>query len=150
MTRTATMRAMRWWDIDEVMPLEEALFDDPWSAGLFWSELAQVDSRHYVVIDEADGIVAYAGLAAADEEGYIQTVAVARDRWREGLGTTLVGALIAEAERRGVSRLVLEVRVDNDRAQKLYRSFGFEPVGVRKGYYQPSGGDALVMIRRTA
>src|SRR4051812_19393775 len=150
MTRAATMRAMHWWDIDEVMALEEDLFDDPWSEGLFWSELAQVDSRHYIVIDETDGIVAYAGLAAADEEGYIQTVAVTRERWGAGLGTTLVGALITEAERRGVTRLVLEVRVENDRAQKLYRSFGFEPVGVRKGYYQPSGGDAVVMIRRAS
>jgi ribosomal-protein-alanine N-acetyltransferase len=144
------MRPMRWWDIEELMGLERELFDDPWAEGLFWSELAQVDSRYYVVVDDVDGIIAYAGLASAAEEGYIQTVAVARDRWGKGLGTTLVGALVTESERRGVTRLVLEVRLDNERAQGLYRSFGFEPVGIRKGYYQPSGADAVVMIRRAS
>ena len=37
--------------------------------------------------------------------------------------------------------------VDNRPAQKLYDSYGFEPVGVRRGYYQPSNTDALVMKR---
>ena len=43
----------------------------------------------------------------------------------------------------------LEVRADNARAQHLYERFGFERVGVRKRYYQPSGVDAIVMRRPT-
>ncbi len=41
--------------------------------------------------------------------------------------------------------MLLEVRVDNTRAQKLYERFGFEPLGFRRGYYQPGNVDALVM-----
>lgn len=41
--------------------------------------------------------------------------------------------------------MLLEVRVDNTRAQKLYERFGFEPIGFRRGYYQPGNVDALVM-----
>ncbi|MGW3560107.1 GNAT family N-acetyltransferase, partial [Streptomyces sp. NPDC000963] len=41
--------------------------------------------------------------------------------------------------------VLLEVRVDNTRAQKLYERFGFEPIGFRRGYYQPGNVDALVM-----
>ncbi len=37
------------------------------------------------------------------------------------------------------------MRVDNTRAQKLYERFGFEPIGFRRGYYQPGNVDALVM-----
>jgi hypothetical protein len=57
--------------------------------------------------------------------------------------------LLAEAGRRGCHEVFLEVRVDNARAQKLYRGYGFTEIGLRRGYYQPSGTDALVM-RRTA
>jgi ribosomal-protein-alanine N-acetyltransferase len=39
------------------------------------------------------------------------------------------------------------VRVGNTRAQNLYSRYGFKEIGVRKGYYQPSGADALVMRR---
>ena len=44
--------------------------------------------------------------------------------------------------------MLLEVRVDNIRAQKLYERFGFEPIGFRRGYYQPGNVDALVMRLR--
>ena len=57
----------------------------------------------------------------------------------------LSGSLLAEATRRGVRRVLLEVAVDNAPAQRLYATYGFEPVGVRRGYYQPSNTDALVM-----
>jgi ribosomal-protein-alanine N-acetyltransferase len=145
------LRTMRWWDIEPVLVLETELFgDDSWSPALFWSELAQYDSRYYVVADDAGAVVGYGGLAAthiAGGEAYVQTVGVTRSRWGEGLGTVLMCALLAEADRRGAQRVVLEVRADNDRAQGLYRRFGFEPVGLRKGYYQPSGADARVMVR---
>ena len=42
---------------------------------------------------------------------------------------------------------LLEVAVDNAPAQRLYATYDFEPVGIRRGYYQPSNTDALVMMR---
>ena len=72
-------------------------------------------------------------------------MAVARDRWGQRIGAQLLDALVAEAVRRGCTDVFLEVRVDNDRAQRLYRSRGFTQIGIRRGYYQPSGTDALVM-----
>jgi [ribosomal protein S18]-alanine N-acetyltransferase len=72
-------------------------------------------------------------------------MAVAHDRWGEGIGAALLSELLAEATRRGCREVFLEVRVDNPRAQSLYRRYGFTEVGLRRGYYQPSGTDALVM-----
>jgi ribosomal-protein-alanine N-acetyltransferase len=44
-----------------------------------------------------------------------------------------------------VKHISLEVAVNNEPAQSLYRRFGFAPVGVRKNYYPVTGQDALLM-----
>ena len=75
------------------------------------------------------------------------TLAVASDHWGLGIGSALLEALITEAARRDCTWVFLEVRTDNSRAQRLYRRYGFTEIGIRRGYYQPSGADALVMRR---
>ena len=52
---------------------------------------------------------------------------------------------MAAARVHNALRVTLDVRRSNDSAQRLYRSFGFVPTGVRKGYYSDNGEDALVM-----
>ncbi|MFE3582515.1 ribosomal protein S18-alanine N-acetyltransferase [Streptomyces vinaceus] len=142
---------MRWWDIEPVLELEHELFpEDAWSAGMFWSELAHARgphaTRHYVVAeDEAGRLVGYAGLAAAGDLADVQTIAAARDQWGTGLGARLLTDLLRAATAFECAEVLLEVRVDNTRAQKLYERFGFEPIGFRRGYYQPGNVDALVM-----
>ena len=49
------------------------------------------------------------------------------------------------ARDRGCAEVFLEVRADNPRAHGLYLRRGFTEIGVRRGYYQPSGTDAIVM-----
>ncbi|MEW2413541.1 ribosomal protein S18-alanine N-acetyltransferase [Streptomyces sp. NPDC046866] len=149
---TPVLREMRWWDIEPVLELEQELFpEDAWSAGMFWSELAHARgphaTRHYVVAeDEGTGrLVGYAGLAAAGDLGDVQTIAAARDQWGTGLGARLLTDLLRAATAFECAEVLLEVRVDNTRAQKLYERFGFEPLGFRRGYYQPGNVDALVM-----
>ncbi|MFF8411428.1 ribosomal protein S18-alanine N-acetyltransferase [Streptomyces omiyaensis] len=146
---------MRWWDLPEVLALEADLFpEDAWSEGMFWSELAHARgpraTRRYVVAEETspDGtarLAGYAGLAAAGGLGDVQTIAVARDQWGTGLGARLLTDLLQHATAFECDEVLLEVRVDNTRAQKLYERFGFEPIGFRRGYYQPGNVDALVM-----
>lgn len=146
-----TLRPMRWWDVEPVVGLERVLFPhDAWSAETFWSELAGVpETRHYVVAVAGDEVVGYAGLFAADHhQGDVQTVAVASDRQGQGIGDVLLRALLDEAGRRGCTETLLEVRADNEAAQRLYARHGFERIGVRRGYYQPGGVDALVLRRR--
>jgi ribosomal-protein-alanine N-acetyltransferase len=142
---------MRWWDITPILRIEADLFaDDAWSAGLFWSELAQHDTRYYVVAEDDTDILGYAGVAVLEGEAYVQTLAVVRARWGTGLGSVLLADLLACAQERGARTIGLEVRADNERAHRLYERFGFSVVGTRRGYYQPSGADAHVMIRGSA
>lgn len=146
---TVELRPMRWWDIERVLPVEEELFaPECWSAPLFWSELAQADTRYYLVAEDGGHLVGYAGLCVYPDEAYVQTLGVSRSQQRRGLGAALLTALLSEAARRGRDVVALEVRADNGPAQALYRRFGFLPVGRRRGYYQPSGTDAVVMRLR--
>jgi [ribosomal protein S18]-alanine N-acetyltransferase len=138
----------RWWHLDEVIAIEGDLFGvEQWSAAMFWNELA--NGHHYVVTLDGDGaVLGYAGLAVQPpDEAWVQNIAVRRDAQRRGLGRALLQELLAEAARRSVRKVLLEVAVDNVSAQKLYASYGFEGVGIRRGYYQPSNTDALVMMR---
>lgn len=103
-------------------------------------------TRRYVVAEDAAGrLVGYAGLAAAGDLADVQTIAAARDQWGTGLGARLLTDLLRAATAFECAEVLLEVRVDNTRAQKLYERFGFEPIGFRRGYYQPGNVDALVM-----
>jgi len=147
--KVAVLREMRWWDIDPVMALENELFgDEAWSPTMFWSELAEHTTRHYLVATSHDQVIAYAGLCAyPPHESYVQTIAVAPPAQGHGLGTQLLTELIESSVRLGCRRLDLEVRADNDVAVRLYERHGFVRVGLRRGYYQPSGADALVMRR---
>jgi [ribosomal protein S18]-alanine N-acetyltransferase len=137
----------RWWHIEQVTPIEADLFGaERWSAGMFWNELAS--GHYYLAAVDGDDLLGYAGLAVnPPQEAWVQNIAVRRDAQRRGIGRTLLEALLAEAARRRVSNVLLEVAVDNAPAQKLYAEYGFEAVGVRRGYSQPSNTDALVMRR---
>lgn len=153
-----TLTPLRWWHLEQVDAIERALFGvEAWSVGLFWSELSLPDSRYYLVAMDRvgagqgaapDTVVGYAGLCAYPGDGYIQTIAVRRDCQGQGIGAGLLLALLRESVRRGPDTIWLEVRSDNPGAQRLYARFGFTPAGIRRGYYQPSGTDAVVMVVR--
>lgn len=133
-------------DLDAIWGIESAVFaSEAWSREMMREELA-ADHRHYLaLVDEAGAVRGYAGLLVVGSEGDIQTIAVSPEARGGGCGRQLMNALLDEAERRGVGEVFLEVRADNPVAQTLYRSLGFDEIGVRPRYYQPDGVDALVM-----
>lgn len=137
-------------DVDAIMLLERATFvTDAWSEQSMRSEVTGTHGYYLVAVglDDPDRIDGYAGLLAprGAGEGDIQTIAVAPNARRHGLGRALMHALIGEARNRGAREVFLEVRADNPGAQTLYRTLGFEEIGVRPRYYQPDGVDAIVM-----
>ena len=144
----APLREMTDADMPRIMTLEQELFpDDAWTPEMFAAELAQPASRRlYLVAEEAGALTGYAGMMfTGGPEADVLTLAVDPARWGRGTGTALLTALVAEAARRGCTEVLLEVREDNPRARQLYLREGFAEVGIRRGYYQPSGVDAVVM-----
>jgi [ribosomal protein S18]-alanine N-acetyltransferase len=147
-----TLRAMTADDLPDVMALEHVLFpDDAWSEQAYREELADLTgTRHYVVVEDDQGRFAgWAGLAAVGGQADVLTIGVRPELQGQGLGARMLTALLDEAAARGCPEVFLDVRADNDRARRLYERFGFTQVGVRKRYYQPSGVDAIVMVRES-
>jgi [ribosomal protein S18]-alanine N-acetyltransferase len=136
---------MRRRHVRDVLSIERRVYPRPWSAALFFSEIAQKSSRHYLVAHHRRRVVGYGGLMCQLDEGHITTLAVDPDFQHARVGSRVLHALATEARRRGMASLALEVRVANWQAQRLYSWFGFRPVGIRKNYYSETGEDALVM-----
>ncbi|AYG02944.1 ribosomal protein S18-alanine N-acetyltransferase [Gryllotalpicola protaetiae] len=150
MTDSFSIRRAAIADLDALVALESVIFaSDAWPEQLWRSEL---ESPHtfYLLATRPDApaeVVGYAGLLSLPGglDGDVQTIGLADEARGYGLGRELMRLLHLEAERRGVREMFLDVRVDNPVAQSLYRSFGYEEIGIRKGYYQPDNVDALVM-----
>ena len=158
---TVRLRPMTADDLPALMVLEEELFaPDTWTEAMYRDELSRGDTRYYVVAefhlegeddDEPEAsrpvLVGYAGLIAYDDEAHVATLGVAKALQGEGVGSLLLDDLLAEADRRSPV-VLLEVRAGNEAAQRLYERRGFTEIGRRRGYYQPSGADAVVMRRK--
>ncbi|MEO7126624.1 MAG: ribosomal protein S18-alanine N-acetyltransferase [Nakamurella sp.] len=169
--RSWRIEPMRWWHIPRAAELETVLFpvDSPWTAAMFWAELAA--GHHYIVASRAiarravargvaadgsgpDGpaesteqdsvILGYAGLAVGLDDADVQTIGVAPAAQSRGIGRALFNELLRAA---GGQPVHLEVRTDNAAAIALYESEGFQRIGLRRRYYQPSGADAYLMLR---
>ena len=135
-------RAMTHSDVPEVLVLERSIFPAPWTEQMLRDELL-ANGREYLVASDEHGIVAYGGIMVVESDAHIMTLAVREDRRRTGLASRLLLELIAAALEAGAAHLTLELRTSNVAARALYEKFGFEPVGLRPGYYVDE--DALVM-----
>ena len=147
------LRPMTRSDMTAIMTLEQQLFpEDAWTPEMFAAEFAQPPSRRlYLVAEDGNALVGYAGMMfTGGPQADVVTLAVDPDRWGEGTGTALLMALVDQAEKRGYEEVLLEVREDNPRARQLYLRHGFAEIGIRRGYYQPSGVNAVVMRKELA
>ena len=134
--------------VRSIAQLEGELFGrGAWNANMVREEL-DAPARTYLldVLGEAEQAVVrgYAGFWDG-EDAELMTIGVGKAYQRQGIAAALLQVLVDEAKRQGASRMLLEVRVDNDPALALYQRFGFERMGLRKRYYQPEGIDAYTM-----
>lgn len=143
----ASIRPMHDLDIPVVGVIERAGYQFPWSEGIF-RDCLRVGYVCRVV--ELDGDLAgYGIMSMGAGEAHILNVCIREDYRCRGLARRLLTYLLERARTAGMSEAFLEVRPSNTVASRLYRSLGFEQVGVRKGYYQATSGreDAEVLRR---
>ena len=98
-------------------------------------------------LEEGGEILGYAVSWTVAGESHLLNLAVRPDRRGTGVGRALLRECIRRGAGAGASRIHLEVRAGNEEAQRLYRSEGFEFLGVRKGYYTDTGEDAVLLAR---
>lgn len=150
-----TVLRMRRRHLRGVLAIEQLVYPKPWSAALFAAEIAQPDTRRYLVALGQDGagrllrasrsVLGYAGVMVTAGEAHITTVATHPHHHRRKVASRLLVELLRQARALGADAATLEVRVNNRGAQRLYAGFGFAPVGVRPGYYAETNEDALIM-----
>ena len=140
------IRFMRLKDVDAVAAIEEATFARPWSRESFRQELTRNAVARYLVAEENGEILGYAGAWVILDESHITNIAVREDARGRGIGKKLTADLLQVLSNLGACYATLEVRVNNLRAQNLYKSLGFISVGKRKRYYEDNNEDAFLMV----
>jgi [ribosomal protein S18]-alanine N-acetyltransferase len=143
-----TLAPMSLEDLDEVLAIERASFQTPWSRAAFRYELSQNRVARCSVARCAGRLAGYLCLWEIGHEVHVTNLATHPDLRRRGIARVLLGAVLHEARARGVDLAFLEVRPTNAEARGLYERFGFRVIGRRKGYYFDTGEDALVMEAR--
>ena len=138
-------------DIDEILAIEERAYQFPWPRKILLSELeGDEQSRPHVarLYDErhpAGTIIGYHFFWMVADEVHILNLAVDPAIQGRGIGRQLMAFAIEFGIERGASCVLLEVRVSNGAALRLYRGLGFQEIGIRKKYYSENQEDAYVM-----
>lgn len=97
-----------------------------------------------IVADTGGKVVGYIALMDLGKDAKIISFAVKKEFRRKGIGTKLLKTAIERCKQRGKERILLEVRVSNTVAQRLYKKNGFKIVDVIPNYYN-DGEDAYLM-----
>jgi ribosomal-protein-alanine acetyltransferase len=140
-----TVRRATIEDAKEIFAIEMECFSVPWSLDSIETELLNEDKKLYYVVEDANGVVGYAGAWLVYDEGQITNIAIRPSARRQGFGAKLTSALIEECFKRGMHEIFLEVRISNLSALSLYRKLGFTVKGMRKNYYSEPKEDAYIM-----
>lgn len=140
----ATIHNLSVEDLDEIMEIEHLSFATPWSRLAFIHEI-EFENSIFKVIKLDGRLAGYGGFWHFLDEAHISNVAIHPEYRRRGLGRKLLAHLLQVAVARGATKAMLEVRPSNEAARKLYGSFGFEAVAIKRNYYGDEGEDALLM-----
>lgn len=135
-------------DIDEILVIESDSFPTPWSGNLFFHELHNPLARNFVAkINKPGGgeIAGYMSYWIVADELHLQHIATRADLRRTGIASLLCRVMMQRGRSEGAQRATLEVRRSNKGAIKLYEKTGFVAAGVRRGYYDDTHEDALIM-----
>lgn len=139
------LRPMCEADLVQVIEVEEASYEFPWTLGIF-RDCMRVGYDCYVY-DGPSGPIGHGVMSVAAGECHLLNICVHPDWQRRGLGRQLVEFLLEIARQKNVRTAILEVRTSNTAAHRLYTNLGFNEVGVRQNYYPAREGreDAIIL-----
>lgn len=130
-------------DLADVMELERQCFRTRWTREQFLLGLER-GAFHILGVRERGVLIAYAAYSVIVDEMELMNIGVHPFYRRKGHAKELMAEMLRRCRERGVVAGFLEVRTSNAGAIALYRRFGFEQKGLRKGYYPDNGEDALL------
>ncbi len=133
-------------DMDQILEIEDYCYDNPWPREAFEEEIENHELGIGVVAED-DGIIVgfFTGMVVADEM-QLHNIAVHPDYRGQGVARALMENVDQYGLDRNCDRILLEVRKDNEIANRLYLSLGFEEAHDRENYYGPDA-DANLYIK---
>lgn len=144
------LRPMELADLPQVEALDRESFPTPWPENAFRYELTR--NPHSICwvaelppVGKLTRIIGSIVVWLVMDEAHIASLAVDRAFRQRGIGCQLMAQALLLCLEGGARLAMLEVRAGNLAAQKLYQKFGFTAVGIRKGYYQDTHEDAILM-----
>jgi ribosomal-protein-alanine N-acetyltransferase len=144
-----TIRALQLRDLSEIERIERESYATPWSRSMFAGELSKASSVCIGALDEDDeeALVGYLIVSRYVDAWHVMNIAVDPARRRAGVAIAMLERLFELTLGDGRRGYTLEVRVSNHAAINLYQRLGFQPRGIRRGYYTDNREDALIMWR---
>lgn len=143
------IRQMELNDIQAIREIDDRSFPLPYSAGIWERESRNSLSRTLIVVDDrgegAPELRGYLNFWLILDEAEIHRIAVKEEYRHSGIAGRLLQEMFKVLRDMGIVSVHLEVRQSNHDAIKLYEKFGFMIKGRRKGYYQETGEDALIL-----
>lgn len=135
-------------DLDKVIEIETNNYPVPWSKNLM-KDCLKAD-YHCITLQQNSEIIGYAFLMTAYDESHLLNMCIDSTYQSHGYGRKLLQYLENICKYSHSKIFLLEVRESNLIAQKLYTSFGFSQIGIRKNYYRCLKGreHALVMTKQ--
>ena len=134
-------------DVPAIEEIEKQCFTVPWSYESLHKDIVENGLAFYVVAQTDGRVCGYVGIWKILDEGHITNVAVAPEFRRKHIGRAMLEALIDVTSQEGIEKYTLEVRASNQAAIRLYEGLGFKAEGIRPGYYEDNGEDAVIMWR---
>lgn len=129
-------------DIDNISSILQSDFDDFWNYNILYNELKSTNSI-YIVAKLNDEIIGFGGITIILDEAELNNIVIKKQYRKKGYSKALLHNLINICKENNCKKINLEVNIENIPAINLYKSFNFENVGLRKGYY--NGKDAILM-----
>lgn len=134
-------------DVEAIENLEKQCFATPWSYDSLYKDIVENKLALYIVAEVDGELAGYAGVWRIVDEGHITNVAVAPEHRRQHLASIILATMFDVTAEEGIKKYTLEVRAGNTGAIKLYEGLGFSAEGIRPGYYEDNGEDAVLMWR---
>jgi ribosomal-protein-alanine N-acetyltransferase len=135
-------------DLDEVMAIELANYPVAWSKGVMKDCIKS--GYQCIVVKQLDTIIGYAFLLVSFDEAHLLNMCIDHKVQSQGLGRKLLKYMENICRYHQSKTFILEVRESNPIAHSLYKSCGFNEIGVRKNYYRTIDGreNAIVMVKQ--
>lgn len=135
-------------DIKYLLAIEREVYDGklPWTKSAFLMELKSSSPNLYILVKKKQKIIGFIGCRIFSNDAHITNIAVLTNYQGRGIASFLIREIKRFARDHDCDIVSLEVRMNNKKAQRVYRKAGFVAKAIKSGYYADNDEDAIDMI----